>query len=64
MTIWQFNLPLGKNPVTAMAGKVTVSQISSSHVARMPTAMIPFPAPVTHVEKPKKSKFNDLNFKR
>ena len=61
MTIGQFNVPLGPNPMMATAGNVTASQVSSGFVARMPIATIPFPAPVTHAEKLKK--FNSLNFK-
>ena len=62
VTIGQFNVPLGPNPVMATAGNATASQIPSGSVARMPTATMPFPAPVTHAEK--LEKFNGLNFKR
>ena len=61
MTTGQFNVPLGPNPVMATAGNATASQIPTGSVARMPTATMPFPAPVTHAEKPEK--FNGLNFK-
>ena len=62
VTIGQFTVPLGPNSVTATAGNATVSQIPSGSGARVPTAAIPFPAPITHAEKPEK--FNGLNFKR
>ena len=62
VTIGQFNVPLGPNSVTATAGNATASQIPSGSGARVPTAAIPFPAPITHAEKPEK--FNGLNFKR
>ena len=37
VTIGQFNVPLGPNPVMATAGNATASQIPSGSVARMPT---------------------------
>ena len=55
MTIGQFNVLLGPNPMMATAGNATASQILSGSVAQMPTATMSFPPPVTHAENLKNS---------
>ena len=61
MTIGQFDIPGGLNPMTTTAWNMTTSQIQSGSVARLLVAMMPFPASITHAEK--LEKFNSLNFK-